>query len=83
MNIRTMPLRFAEVRGDGRATWDFSAIKNVRLADTTLQFRAEVYNAWNHPNFFNPNTNPFSTAFGRITSMEEARNLQFSLKLKF
>jgi hypothetical protein len=82
-NVRTMPLRFGEVRGDGRATWDFSAIKNVRLADTTLQFRAEVYNAWNHPNFFNPNTNPFSTAFGRITSMEEARNLQFSLKLKF
>jgi hypothetical protein len=82
-NIRTMPLRFGNVRGDGRATWDFSAIKNVQLRDTTLQFRAEVYNAWNHPNFANPNTNPFSTAFGRITSAEEARNLQFSLKLKF
>jgi hypothetical protein len=82
-NVRTMPLRFDDVRGDGRATWDFSAIKNVRIAETTLQFRAEVYNAWNHPNFFNPNTNPFSTAFGRITSAEDARNLQFSLKLQF
>jgi carboxypeptidase family protein/TonB-dependent receptor-like protein len=82
-NIRTTPLRFAEVRGDGRATWDFSLIKNVRLADTTLQFRAEVYNAWNHPNFNNPVTSPVDSAFGQIFGAGEARNLQFSLKLKF
>jgi hypothetical protein len=82
-NIRTMPLRFAEVRGDGRATWDFSLIKNVRLLDTTLQFRAEVYNAWNHPNLSDPNTNPFSSAFGRVTSAGDARNWQFSLGWKF
>jgi hypothetical protein len=82
-NMRTMPLRFGEVRGDGRATWDFSLIKNVRLLDTTLQFRAEVYNAWNHPNFSDPNTNPFSTAFGRVTSAGDARNWQFSLGWRF
>lgn len=82
-NIRTMPLRFGEVRSDGRATWDFSLIKNVRLLDTTLQFRAEVYNAWNHPNFEGPNTNPFSTAFGRVTTAGDARNWQFSLGWKF
>ena len=82
-NVRTFPLRFGNVRGDGRATWDFSAIKNVRLAGTTLQFRAEVYNLMNHPNFNNPNTSPTSTAFGRITSAGDARNWQFSLKLKF
>jgi hypothetical protein len=82
-NIRTMPLRFGNVRGDGRATWDFSAIKNVRLAQTTLQLRAEVYNAWNHPNFSDPVTNPFSSAFGRVTSAAEARNWQFSVKLMF
>jgi hypothetical protein len=82
-NVRTFPLRFSGIRGDGRATWDFSAIKNVRLAGTTLQFRAEVYNAMNHPNFNNPNQTPTSTAFGRITSAGDARNWQFSLKLKF
>jgi hypothetical protein len=82
-NVRTFPLRFGNVRSDGRATWDFSAIKNVRMAGTTLQFRAEVYNAMNHANFNNPNTSPTSTAFGRITSAGDARNWQFSLKLKF
>jgi hypothetical protein len=82
-NIRTMPLRFGEVRGDGRATWDFSLIKNVRVAKAVVQFRAEVYNAWNHPNFSDPNTNPFSTSFGRVTSAGEARNWQFALAVKF
>ena len=82
-NIRTMPLRFGEVRGDGRATWDFSLIKNVRVARAVVQFRAEVYNAWNHPNFSDPNTNPFSTSFGRVTSAGEARNWQFALAVKF
>jgi hypothetical protein len=82
-NLRTMPLRFGEVRGDGRATWDFSLIKNVRVARAVVQFRAEVYNAWNHPNFSDPNTNPFSTSFGRVTSAGEARNWQFALALKF
>ena len=82
-NLRTMPLRFGEVRGDGRATWDFSLIKNVRVARAVVQFRAEVYNAWNHPNFSDPNTNPFSTSFGRVTSAGEARNWQFALAVKF
>ena len=82
-NIRTMPLTVGEVRGDGRATWDFSLIKNVDLSGTTLQFRAEVYNAWNHPNFNTPDTNPFSTSFGRIFGAGDARNWQFALGLKF
>lgn len=82
-NIRTMPLTLGEVRGDGRATWDFSLIKNVDLAGTVLQFRAEVYNAWNHPNFNPPDTNPFSTSFGRIFGAGDARNWQFALGLKF
>lgn len=82
-NIRTMPLRFGEVRGDGRATWDFSLIKNVRVARAVVQFRAEVYNAWNHPNFSDPVTNPFSSTFGRVNSAAEARNWQFAMAVKF
>jgi hypothetical protein len=82
-NVRTMPLRFGEVRGDGRATWDFSLIKNIRVARAVVQIRAEVYNAWNHPNFSDPNTNPFSSAFGRVTSAGEARNWQFAAAVRF
>jgi hypothetical protein len=84
-NIRTFPLRIGEARADGRATWDFSAIKNIQVwRQAVLQFRAEVYNAWNHPNFREPNTSPTSSDFGVTTRLgTDPRNAQFSLKLKF
>ena len=84
-NLRAFPLRFGGIRADGRANWDFSAIKNFPIHEAvTMQFRAECYNSWNHANFNAPNTSPTSSAFGRITSTaSDARNFQFSLKLKF
>ncbi len=84
-NIRTFPLFLSGVRGDGRATGDFSAIKNFAIhEDISMQFRAECYNSFNHPNFNTPNTDPTSSAFGTITStVGDPRNWQFSLRLKF
>jgi hypothetical protein len=83
-HYRTMPIRFSGIRGDGRATWDFSLLKNFPIReDVSMQFRAEVYNAWNHANFNDPNTSPFSTAFGRITGAGDGRSWQFALRLKF
>ena len=84
-NLRTFPLRFSGIRGDGRATWDLSAIKNFTVTEkATLQFRAECFNSWNHANFNNPDTNPTSSSFGMITGVSnDARNFQFALKLKF
>ena len=68
-NLRTFPLLFSGIRGDGRANWDFSAIKNFAIRESVdLQFRAECYNSFNHPNFSGPNTDPVSTAFGTITT---------------
>ena len=84
-NIRTLPLRFSGIRGDGQSRWDFSAIKNFPLRERlTLQLRAEVYNAWNHTNLGGPNTDPTNTAFGTIIgTTSDARNWQFALKLTF
>lgn len=84
-NIRTFPLLLSGVRGDGRANWDFSAIKNFPIHESiTMQFRAEAYNAFNHPNFNSPSTSVTSSAFGTITgTASDSRNFQFSLKLKF
>jgi hypothetical protein len=83
-NLRVSPLRFSGVRGDGQARWDFSLIKHFRVTErVTMDFRAEVLNAWNHPNLFTPNTTPTNSAFGTITEQDVARNWTFSLKLGF
>jgi len=77
-------------RGPGLADLDLSLFKTTRLTErTNLQFRAEFFNALNHPNFGIPNTTVFSgTAFnpsaGLITATNTtSRQIQFGLKLFF
>jgi hypothetical protein len=85
-NIRTFPLRFSGIRGDDQRSWDFSIVKKFRMPGerTQLQFRADVYNAWNQTNFGAPNAAPTNSAFGRITGTAgDARNWQLGLKLNF
>jgi hypothetical protein len=83
-NIRTFPLRFSGVRGPTQDRWDFSLIKNFRFTERwNAQFRAETFNAMNHPNLANPNTDPTSSAFGTITGQDSPRSWQMSLKILF
>ena len=70
---------------------DFSVVKNTKITErVNLQFRTEAFDLFNHPNFGNPNLNPQSSSFGRITSTRfptgdfgSSRQLQMSLKLQF
>ena len=49
-----------------------------------LQFRTELFNALNRPNFGAPGTNPDSAnQYGRITSAADGRIIQFGLKYLF
>lgn len=84
-NIRTFPLRFSGVRGDGQASWNFSLLKNFKIWERLgAQFRAECYNAANHPSFNTPNTTPTNSSFGISTqAISEPRNWQFALRLTF
>ena len=74
--------------------FDLSLMKNSRLKeDINLQFRAELFNILNHPNFDIPigtNREVFTGAgarnatFGRVTNTANAsRQIQFGLKLVF
>jgi hypothetical protein len=43
------------LRGPGFFQWDFSAMKNFALTERAkLQFRADLFNILNHPNYANP-----------------------------
>jgi hypothetical protein len=50
-----------------------------------FQFRAEAFDAFNHPNWSNVDRNPtHSDTFGKITGKtNDARNLQLSLRFYF
>ncbi len=83
-------------RGPNFWQLDFSVIKDTTLTETvTLQFRAEIFNIFNRPNFTNPDSVRTSPAFGESqsvvgqTTVETStgpgfgRQIQFALKLIF
>lgn len=45
-----------------------------------LQFRADAFNAFNHAQFLNPDSNMSDTDFGKITTVGPSREFQLSLK---
>jgi hypothetical protein len=83
-NLRRFPVRFSGIRGPNQSRFDFGMIKNFPITERwRMQFRAETFNAFNHPNLANPNTGVTSGAFGQITGQDPPRSWQFALKLTF
>jgi hypothetical protein len=72
--------------GPGLIDWDFSVHKKIPLSETKyFQFRAEIFNVFNHTNYSNPDGG-FSdgpTSFGKIATAGDPRLLQFALKFFF
>jgi TonB dependent receptor/Carboxypeptidase regulatory-like domain len=70
---------------------DVALIKNTHFTeDLRMQFRAEVFDVFNHANFGRPGNVVNTPAFGRITSTRfptgesgSSRQLQFALKFLF
>jgi hypothetical protein len=81
------------VQGPGYQIWDFSLFKNFPISERTkLEFRAEFFNVFNHPNLQfaksgpqnSINTTTFGTPqFGFLTAARDPRQIQFALKLSF
>lgn len=70
--------------GPGFESVNMSLVKNTAITESVkLQFRAEAFNLFNHPNFNLPDNFLGSPTFGRITSARDPRHIQFGLKLLF
>jgi hypothetical protein len=72
--------------GPGQHNWDLALTKLTKVREgQNVQFRAEFFNAFNHPNFANPalQRNTPGT-FGTITSQAgNPRIIQFALRYSF
>jgi hypothetical protein len=90
----TAPRFFSYLRGPGYQNWDTSIMKNWGLGESRrLQFRAEMFNTFNHPQFYapqfggesytgcDPNAEAScSSSLGQITNAFPARTVQFAGK---
>jgi Carboxypeptidase regulatory-like domain len=72
------------MRGPGYANFDFTLAKDFRVDDRRrVQFRTEVFNAFDRVNLGVPNIQRESSGFGQILNSGNARIVQFGLKFYF
>ena len=78
------------LRGPHLIDFDTSLFKKFRISERwNVQFRAEVFNLFNHSNFAAPNQvvftgTTFSSSAGQVTyTATSSRQLQLALKLLF
>ena len=71
--------------GPGISDTDLVVIKNIPLTERThFEFRAEVFNVFNHTQFYNPDGNSTDgSQFGQVTQVKDPRLMQFAMKFYF
>jgi len=76
------PRYFSDLRSPGFNNWDLSIQKYFPVHEQVrFQFRLDMFNAFNHVNFYKPDTNLSSGTFGRLTGAFSPRLMQAALKL--
>src|SRR5438270_4228926 len=76
------PRYMSTVRAPGLQQFDIGIQKWFYWREILrLQFRAEMFSAFNRANFYAPDANFNDTAFGRISATLPPRDVQFGLKL--
>ena len=72
------------LRGPGLNNWDLGLAKTFSITESLrMQFRAEMFNAFNHPQYNRPGTHIVFPTYGRVGSARAARIIQFGLKVLF
>jgi hypothetical protein len=72
------------IEGPKVVALDMNLIKRVQITETKqFEFRLDVTNVLNHPNFGSPVTSIDSTSFGRITTASSARRFTMNARVNF
>ena len=75
---------FRPLRADGVPVVDISLHKEFAFGEgKTLDFRADLFNAFNHTIFFSPNGRMAQNSAGRVTQAATARQVQFGFRFSF
>jgi len=75
------PRFFSNLRAPGYQNFDLSIQKYWKFTeDMKLQFRGEMFNAFNRVNFYAPDQNHNDTNFGKITNTLAPRDVQLGVK---
>ncbi|MBZ5516678.1 MAG: hypothetical protein LAN62_17880 [Acidobacteriia bacterium] len=72
------------ISGPGLRVWDMSVERHIPLTEhASLVLRTDFFNLTNHPNFDRPGLIFGTSNFGRISSAENSRQIQFSLRVNW
>ena len=73
------------IPGPGNNIFNLALLRRFRVTEgSSVQFRAEALNTFNHPNWGIPGPNPdFGPFFGKIFATGDPRRLQFALRYDF
>ena len=84
-NLRTFPLRIRGFTGTPMNYLDLSLVKRLNVRGRVrAQFHIEVYNATDFAWFTNPNLDPTSSNFGKVTGTRNLpREVQLGAKITF
>jgi hypothetical protein len=71
--------------GPGISETDFAVVKLIPVNERMhMEFRAEMFNVFNHTQFYNPDGDSTDGAqFGQVTQVKDPRLMQFGLKFYF
>jgi hypothetical protein len=74
----------SRIHNPGFQNWNLGLYKKFAITETLgFQFRAQAFDAFNHPNWNGADFNPTSATFGKTTAKSNERNFQLSLRFYF
>ncbi len=79
-------LVYDSINGPGRHNWNLSLFKSFVFSETRgsrLELRFETFNIWNHTQFSGVSSSYSAGDFGKVTSVQDPRNMQLGAKIYF